>query len=384
MRSVLDTLCSEHFYGRGYVERGDERAARFLAREFEQLGLQPVGDKGYLQAFDHSVNTFPGRVQVRVGTTDVSAPRGEMLVDASSPALRGKFTLCTPDQCREGNRKAMALVWDTASAVELRQAAQEQVNALRQRVPVLRVVNKLTWSVAPGPEGKTVIELLPGVAPEPGMRVRTRIDQEQLSRYTSYNVCGILPGTRPNGQVLMVTAHYDHLGMLGRETRFPGANDNASGVATLLDLVRYLRDNPIESDVLFVAVAGEEAGLVGSRFYTENPLVPLNQVRALVNLDLCGSASEGIAIVNGREQEAITGLLGQINEQYELVPRIKIRPQAANSDHYWFAQQGVPAIFIYGMGDITAYHDVHDTAANTPLNNYRGLFLLVAYALRNL
>jgi len=174
----------------------------------------------------------------------------------------------------------------------------------------------------------------------------------------------------------VITAHYDHLGRMG-SALFPGASDNASGTATLLDLAAYFAENPPPFDLYFIAFAAEEAGLLGSRYFCDSPAFGMDEIRFLLNLDLMGSAAKGITAVNGRARKPEMARMAAINSEHNYVPKIRLRGNSANSDHYFFAEAGVPAVFIYTEGHITAYHDVHDTAEGLDWTNYDGLFNLL-------
>jgi Zn-dependent M28 family amino/carboxypeptidase len=189
------------------------------------------------------------------------------------------------------------------------------------------------------------------------------------------NVIGFVPGKRKDS-IVVFTAHYDHLGMMGTAL-FPGASDNASGTSMLLDLAHHYSKEKPEFTTWFICFAGEEAGLAGSKFFVDNPQFDLSSVKLLLNLDLMGSAAEGIAVVNGKKYPQMIEKLSAINSEQNLVGRIKVRGQAANSDHYWFAERGVPAIFIYTMGNITAYHDVYDTSQVVDWAKYPEVFTLI-------
>ncbi|WP_448636180.1 M28 family peptidase [Pedobacter panaciterrae] len=76
---------------------------------------------------------------------------------------------------------------------------------------------------------------------------------------------------------MVITAHYDHLGGMGNKTYFPGANDNASGISFLLSLAKYYAANPQPYTMAFICFAGEEAGLLGSKYFTEYPLLALQK-----------------------------------------------------------------------------------------------------------
>lgn len=126
---------------------------------------------------------------------------------------------------------------------------------------------------------------------------------------TGRNVVALLPGTDPAGDAVVIGAHYDHLGHGGQFSMAPGdtsvhngADDNASGVAVLIDLARRLSAGPkLRRGIVFVAFTGEEEGLLGSAFYAAHPAVPLDRTRAMLNLDMVGRLGAGPLIVYGVE-----------------------------------------------------------------------------------
>ena len=190
------------------------------------------------------------------------------------------------------------------------------------------------------------------------------------------NVLGFIEGTDRKDEVIVITAHYDHLGGMGPNTYFPGANDNASGVAMLLDLAKHYAKHPAKYSIAFIAFAAEEAGLLGSKYFTENPLIPLENIRFLWNLDLLGNGDAGATVVNATIHPKAFALLNNINHQQKYLTKITARGKAANSDHYFFSEKGVPAFFLYTQGGSSAYHDVDDMAKNLPLTAYENLFKL--------
>jgi Zn-dependent M28 family amino/carboxypeptidase len=157
---------------------------------------------------------------------------------------------------------------------------------------------------------------------------------------------------------------------MGRDTYFPGANDNASGTSMLVTLAKYFKEHPSEYNLIFIAFAGEEAGLLGSKYYVEHPVKPLDRIHFLLNLDIMGSGEEGITVVNATLFDPAFQLLTQINNERNFLSQIKSRGPAANSDHYWFSQSGVPAFFIYTMGPNKNYHDVFDRYENLSFSAY--------------
>ncbi len=107
----------------------------------------------------------------------------------------------------------------------------------------------------------------------------------------------------------------------------------------------------------------------------ENTPAPPNTF--VTNVDLVGTGNEGITVVNATEFPKEFNLLNRINDSTKYLVKINARGKAANSDHYWFTEKGVPAFFIYTLGGIKAYHDVFDKAETLPLNKYNDLFKLI-------
>jgi Zn-dependent M28 family amino/carboxypeptidase len=238
---------------------------------------------------------------------------------------------------------------------------------------------KLTFGVAQKRGPWPTIEILASRWNGIGDKLYFNLYSKWEPRHIARNVLGFVPGSERPDSFVVFTAHYDHLGRMGGKTYFPGANDNAAGVALLLELARYYAQpaNKPRYSVLFIGFAGEEAGLIGSEYYTEHPSIPLNQIRFLFNLDLVGTGQEGATVVNATCCDTELKWLNEINDQYKLLPGIRTRPNRPNSDHYWFAKKGVPAFFIFTQGSPPHYHDVNDIPETLPLTKIRELFRLL-------
>ena len=197
--------------------------------------------------------------------------------------------------------------------------------------------------------------------------------------YRSQNICGYIPGEVDT--MIVFTAHYEHLGMSG-DTIFYGAHDNASGTAAVMDLAHMANLQRGYYTYVFLLFSGEESGLVGSRYFADNPLIPLSKVKLLINIDLFCGGDEGLMVVNAnsRETAPYVDLLQEINNLHGYATKIGRRDNAANSDHYWFTSE-CPAIFIYTLGGpFGGYHSPTDTCAGCGLANYhRHMTLLRAF-----
>ena len=131
------------------------------------------------------------------------------------------------------------------------------------------------------------------------MQGRTR---EGVKTFSGTNIIGVIPGTRVADKYIVITAHYDHVGVNDGQV-YNGADDNASGVATLLELAKRLKANPPEHTVLIVALDGEERGLLGAKHFVEAPPVPLSSISMNLNFDMTARAdSDGKLWVTGTYQ----------------------------------------------------------------------------------
>lgn len=348
-RATIDTLTSPTFWGRGYTNNGMAKAAEFLEAEFKRTGLQAVGS-AYRQGFTYPANTFPGKMEVAINDKTLR-PGLDFIISPESKGINGK-------------------------SIPLHKKDSITYVSIDNKIEVV-LKSKLTWSVLNEVAPYTKIEVDKKALPSAPEKITLHIENKFVSKFKASNVVGLVPGTAVPDSLLIITAHYDHLGGMGAQTYFPGANDNASGVAMLLELAQHFAANPLRYSVVFIAFGGEEAGLRGSEYFVQNPLFPLNKVRFLTNVDLTGTGDDGIAVVNATLFKPEFAIISNLNEKEKLFFRIKARGKAANSDHYWFSERGVPAFFIYAMGGVQAYHDVHDKASTLPLTEFQDLFRLI-------
>jgi aminopeptidase YwaD len=383
-KQVISKLTDKAFHGRGYVNNGEIKAARYLRNEFRKAGLTATS-KGYFQNFSFSVNTFPAKMTVEINGEKIIAGK-DFIISPSSGSLKGEFKLFTinqpPEYYTNNDFKNTILLIDTLGsngALNKDVIHTWEKNPLHAAGMFFIKENKLTWSVSTSVDSFCTVQLLRSALPKNASSVKINIVNKYINKHSSQNVIGIVPGASVPDSFVFVTAHYDHLGQMGRETYFPGANDNASGVSMLLNLAHFFErpENRLPYTMVFVCFAGEEAGLLGSKYYTENPTVELNRIRFLLNLDLLGTGDEGLMVVNGSIFPEAFSNLDSINVVHNFLPVINKRGKAHNSDHYYFTEKGVPAFFCYTLGGITAYHDIYDKAETLPLTKYEEVFQLL-------
>ena len=180
------------------------------------------------------------------------------------------------------------------------------------------------------------------------------------------NLVGVVPGTEDPDVYLVVTAHYDHLGVRDGNV-FNGADDNASGTAGLIVLAEHFRRHPLRHSLLFAALDGEEGGLRGARAFVSTPPVPLAQIVMNVNLDMV-SQSDSVLYVAGTYHypflrahvEAVTPAPPVVLRLGHDVPGTGSDDWTQASDHGPFHEVGIPFLY-FGVEDHPHYHQATDT-----------------------
>src|SRR5688572_4122200 len=393
-KEVIATLCSDPMKGRGYVENGDRNAANYLAGEFEKAGLKKYS-KTYFQTFTTPVNSFPGKMSLSVNGKKLK-PGEEFLIDPGSPGISGKFSIeiLTAEDLLSNDGwikkiKNGASKFVVVSAIDKNKYSAEQLKHIDEVISFLKYSNdnpakgtliltteKLTWSGSTELFSKPCFTIKASALSEPIASVELSAENKFLKNHQTQNVIGYLEGTKKDS-LLVLTAHYDHLGMMGNEAMFPGANDNASGVSLLLNFVKHFSANKPKYTVVFIAFAAEEIGLIGSKYFTDHPLFPLAKIKFLINFDMAGTGDDGIQVVNGKIYQQKFDLMVKLNGQDKLMKQVKIRGEACNSDHCMFHSKGVPCFFIYTLGGIQAYHDIYDRSETLPLTDYQDYYTLL-------
>jgi hypothetical protein len=382
---IVDSLASEGMHGRGYVSGGDKTAAAFIRREFIKSGIKSF-HKDYFQTFSVSINTFPDTMTARIDD-DVLVPGREFVVLSSSPGIDGTFGIVwqmadTAGKLVDSINPGNGTLADKVVVTNLDQNKFKDQNPFGSKGIISLMDQKVWWHVSNGNAVSNYfrMQVLKEKLPESAKKLTVHFRNQFLDNYPTQNVVGYVEGSTYPDSFFIFTAHYDHLGMMGSQTWFPGANDNASGTALLLDLARYysLTENKPEISVGFMAFGAEEAGLAGSGYYTGHPLFPLEKISFLVNLDMVGSGSEGIKVVNGTVFTKEFEKLKSLNKENEYLLTVSERGEAANSDHYPFYARGVPCFFIYTLGsECKEYHNIFDTPENVPFTEYNDLFSLL-------
>lgn len=405
--------------GRRAGTDGEKAAAQFIARRFEQLGLVPLGDGSYFQEFE-----VPLPARVGDGSTveaDGLELRGDALVPlfcSSAGEAEGPTVFCgygvsdgdlgfddfaavepggvalivrgTPpfDPAGETWGNAGSLFTKVMNAKRAGYAAVlvaqhpdsteplaefDPGQSARASIPALMLTAAAAERLWPGyAERVAALDARGGplglAEAERGARAKVTADVIR-STGPAWNVLAGLPDR--DGDVVMVGAHYDHLGHGGSGSLAPGslgeihngADDNASGTAVVLELARLFRAAPPSSDtqLVFALWSGEELGLLGSEHWVDEPTFDLDRVRGYLNLDMVGRAGDGsLQVLGVGTSPAFESWMEPAGEGAELELSLNLSGAGlGGSDHQTFLNRGIPALHLFS-GIHADYHKPSD------------------------
>lgn len=378
-KKIVKELSSEKYQGRGYAEDGANKAGKWIAKEFAKIGADEV----ICQPFTLDINTFPGKMEMVVDGKKFT-PGIDFTLREFNPSVKGEFKLYYIDM---ENYNAEKVFTDLASkefegafvVCDFMFSYQhfDDFKKLQSKSECSNAGFIYTWETplkfykAYGEtvKEKPIIWVTPDF-PKDAKVVKLDIENEFLDDYECFNVIAKVEGKK-HDKCYIFTAHYDHLGKLGKRVYYPGAHDNASGTAAIITLAAHYAENRPEYDMYFIAFSGEDANLRGSVWYAEHPIVPLEQIKYLINLDMIADNNPKLYCEVSNEGMDGYNLFENINTEKGYFEKLHNAPLADNSDHYPFAERGVPCIFFMNEdGDaFKYYHTVYDTWENFILCN---------------
>lgn len=398
VRSLIDTLCSREFAGRGCQNSGCNKAGDFLENYFNKLGLKSY-DFGFQQFYSTKTRCLQ-HAEIQIDKQKLT-PAYDFIIYPNSPNTNKRYKILKipENSCnsyleiveflskQKLKNKAIVLDFTLPKELGINKIYDSLINfnfvnlgavvKLVDKTPIGRVANNQSHA-------KTLS--FPIVEIKKSEKINSKSKKIKLDfsflnidNYNVSNVVGYVEGFQPDS-IVVFTAHYDHLGMLGDTIYYPGAHDNASGVAMVCELANYYskKENKPQFTTVFLLCSGEESGLEGSLHFVANSPFDLKKIKLVVNLDLVGSGSDGIAIANGVKNPKVCDLLSEKSEENNLQLPVHKRGEACNSDHCPFDMLGVNSIFIYTLGnEATAYHSPEDNSKNLPLTKFAELFKLL-------
>lgn len=225
-------------------------------------------------------------------------------------------------------------------------------------------------------EGNTMIDK---IASTNKNRASIKMSKENKSTVISQNVIGVVEGTDPvlKKEYIIYSAHYDHVGIGSPDetgdTIYNGARDNAVGTTTVLSMAQNLTKYPTKRSALFILFTGEEKGLLGSEYYVENPVLPLEQMVYCFNSDNGGYNDTSLTTIVGLERTTAAQDIKDASKAFGLTAIDDPAPEQGlfdRSDNVHFAKKGIPApTFSMGFtsfdGEVTKYYHQPGDEANT-------------------
>ncbi|MBS1875574.1 MAG: M28 family peptidase [Acidobacteria bacterium] len=416
MRGHLSFLASDLLEGRGTPSRGLDIAAEYIAAQYRRAGLEPMGDDGYFQTARFS--TFePQKEGLKFeleGDGKQAAPPADQVTTATTSAVSLSATPVLRLTAADAEKAAQWKhddVKDKAIAIHFRSNFDREgfrlYSTVRRLRPALLI---LTGSAARGRrtqlvaqdarESETpVITLGEGDAAKlleetDGLKISVTIPAPKETAVTLRNVAGLLRGSDPvlKDSYILVTGHYDHMGIrpTGDGDRiFNGANDDASGTVSVMEIAAALAGmspKPKRS-IVFVALFGEELGLLGSQYYGRHPLAPLVKTIANVNLEQVGrtDSSDGPQIAMG----SFTGFdysdMPALFERAGAQVGVKVYKDAKRSDPFFsrsdnqaLADLGVPSHTLCVAFEFPDYHGLGDEWQKIDYDNMAKVDRMVA------
>ncbi len=422
-------LASDDLEGRRTGSRGNNLAARYIASYFEAYGLQKVpGAQGYYQPvmFEEVTPAKNARLKIEkttyelkkdlmilaggaanVKTTAVFANYG--WVDAASGVndykdldVKGKVVFVLPGMPNDQSPQAILNGGDMKRQWAAERGAAALIELYRLPFPWNFFVNyfgKESIRLAENSSNTNALSIPYGFFKEPApnpiielqkgkkMKVEFTCDASVSKMLPSQNVIGVIEGTDPvlKNEYILLTAHYDHVGVgkqgggayTAEDSIFNGSRDNAFGTIGVLAAAKALAQQPPKRSVIFIAFTGEEIGLLGSRYYADNPLLPLNKVVFNLNCDAAGYNNTSVVSIFGFGR---TGTDEQIRQGLKPFG-LEVFPNPApeqnlfdRSDNVSFAIKGIPALTFspgftaFDQEILRYYHQVTDNPDTIDFN----------------
>jgi hypothetical protein len=398
IRAELNFLASDALQGRGSGTGYERIAAEYIGSQFRQFGLEPGGDadvagnKGFVQRvpLETSKFTAPPTFTVTSGSNThkwqygrdflvsflrASRISGELQVlEPSGTPAKGAIVVvklpATPhrEQQRDAMLKmnsggAVAVVMpETETQRKAREAGDARLPTLPARVPGDGSSERQFCVITVPKEAIDALAALPaGARGEFGGAI------EQSTAGTTWNAIGVLRGTDPSGEAIMLTAHLDHLGVqegLSGDNIFNGADDDASGCVAVLEMARVLAaGRKPRRTIYFICFGSEERGGYGARYFISNSPVPLEKIVADFNFEMLGRPDEkvppGKLWLTGFERSTLGPEL--VRQGAALV--VDPRPEQnffQRSDNYTLALRGVVAHTVSSFNLHSDYHRPSD------------------------
>jgi len=425
--SKISVIADDSMRGRANLSPEITETAEWVASQFQADGLKPGGDDGtFIQhytierskldfeassiqvtggpalAFGKDMNfgrgaasgTVTGGVVLVVGTPDSSQAfpaeqvggKHVIYIPVAAAPQAGRQRVRIPPGLADA-APASVITVDRNSDEDWAAAVDRTREQIQSRPPWGSGTGTASFTIREGSltsllsaKGTSQAALKPGarmvVREVPGLEMTIATATQDLGSFEQPNTVGILEGSDPQlkNEYLVFSGHMDHTGV-GRpnaqgDSINNGADDDGSGTIAVVELAEafsMLKDRPARS-IIFLVVSGEESGLWGSRYFAEQPLVPLDQIVANLNADMISRNATDSIVVIGKEHSDLGTTMNRVNQEHpelNLTAADDIWPEEnfyRRSDHFNFARRGVPILFFF-CGTTEDYHQPSDEIA---------------------
>lgn len=422
--NIMDSireLASEKYKGRLAGTKENELATEYIAKYFKKVGLEnPEGLENYKQIFTQKVLMNNNAPKLEILDASGKVKKGYNFLDnfrvhtvAPNISINGKVTApCyviedstkLSDENKELNGKVLLIPEEVKNEIgygELVSFATSKKNGIKGMVweedidsPNRRLNH---FVVSPyvsehsyyrneiGPiifrcDSSTFKELCE--ASNDDLNVSLKVDYS-VEEVQAANVIGLIPGTDDalKEEFIILTAHFDHVGDNKNGTYNPGALDNGSGTAALMEMARILKDNELQPKrpILFIAFNGEEEGLYGSKHFAYNTIYDIKKDKTVViNMDMIGSKEVmPLSIATDSKQESeLRDSLYKIAKELGIDAR---KSSISGSDHAPFARRGIDAVCLIHEDFKNGYHSPGDTIETVDKDRINEVLRLVLY-----
>jgi hypothetical protein len=406
---TLTTLASDKLEGRGTGNLGGAIAEKYIAAYLDSCGIKPGNNDSYFQHINN-VKSF-NIIQRKFILNNIDYPNDykyenlynqdtilniDEIVFVVSSGAESNLKLDLENNIE--NNKVIMKLNDTPSGYIDRQNPKTVINIYPDFDPETMTISERMYFNPPSnkykynrvnisvsladkllkPHRKTLKQLIDEVEKSKTPKILTLKTSATIHGNVRYeimnvnNVIGIIEGAELKNEYVVLSAHHDHVGIIEQKI-YNGADDNASGVSSVLEVARLLakakkEGNGLRRSVVVLFPAAEELGLVGSTYYTQYPVFPLNDTKACVNVDMVGRIDDRhkstmgnyIYVVNDiKTNKNILENVKQANNDKIIVNTEDLNSLFRRSDHYNFAKHDIPAVLLTsGLHD--DYHTPND------------------------
>ncbi|MFO8067743.1 MAG: M28 family peptidase [Bacteroidales bacterium] len=406
-------LADESMEGREAGTEGEMIAAKYIVSSMMDIGLEPVFDESYLQDFEFVADFVYGdSCALKIGMQEYSSVVDFHILPNSADAsvtaqgvyvgsgiekegeyaeildvndLEGKLLFIEyymePDKEMPDNHTeefmvqqkiAYAKKYGASGIIFINTYEEYNDPKIRMSADVPRESIPIIYA------NRDVFEYYEQTEMYGDIFIKTQLERESL---TAYNVAGYIDNNAPS--TVVIGGHYDHLGYGGPTSRdyqqgeiHYGADDNASGIAGVLEAARYYSNNAFDDyNFLFIAFSAEEKGLLGSKFFADSDAYDINKINFMFNFDMIGRLKDDRLVLIGTgtasEWEDIID-----NNKPEHLQLVKVQTGYGGSDHTNFYRKDIPVIFFY-----SGSHEDYHTSTDTPDKiNFTGLYQILNFA----